>query len=609
MDKTYLKEVKKRLKRSSASRVMSIFKDKPLSEQGVLVVPTIQKVENQTCHVCRVVKAKCVRFACEVGSHIFCEFHCSNRLGFSILGDDLRPSRARPALSLPVASTPLQNITPQSKLGAMPCTQDHINQTPALPMQQVNENVSLEPFVSINSKGDSSKSMGEPIISHSSVATLIPAISSKPVESDTVSIATTSITSSAAVRSVVTSEIAKSVEDKISSLSAAPLSIMPVPTNNAVSFIDPSPTSKDLVSINPVSAMSVDARNIMSAAVNVTGKHLNSVAATSQTPIATDAIMNASAKYTCSATTPVTAGALVPTINTKPKSSRKQKTWDKKSQSCLDYFSACCPVCALICTCMKCSRRLEKIAREFKSRCLDHTSRFPEDEDNVFKKVKIDVWSLAVGPNECGGSRETFTTKRRRSTDLEKPLQQPRRENASARLPQRERTLKELMSGVTLTVVPKIDLGLIPHEVPFGWSQQNYKPEAEKDVKSDGNVDYCLKCLLGGDLICCDKCPRSFHRACLEKDGEKVDLDESTKEQWHCALCKRDYDESNDASNASLVVIGDAYMDNMAKAFETLVSEATFNDKKVRTLAKICEMVGYLIGYDFGHVFKDPVRK
>lgn len=53
-------------------------------------------------------------------------------------------------------------------------------------------------------------------------------------------------------------------------------------------------------------------------------------------------------------------------------------------------------------------------------------------------------------------------------------------------------------------------------------------------VDDDGNVDYCELCDDAGDLVCCDRCPRSFHLKCLRvrsvPDGE-----------WRCPVCVRSF--------------------------------------------------------------------
>lgn len=35
-----------------------------------------------------------------------------------------------------------------------------------------------------------------------------------------------------------------------------------------------------------------------------------------------------------------------------------------------------------------------------------------------------------------------------------------------------------------------------------------------KKFKREGNNDYCHICTGGGELICCNNCPRSYHASC-----------------------------------------------------------------------------------------------
>ncbi|KNC48644.1 uncharacterized protein AMSG_00421 [Thecamonas trahens ATCC 50062] len=46
------------------------------------------------------------------------------------------------------------------------------------------------------------------------------------------------------------------------------------------------------------------------------------------------------------------------------------------------------------------------------------------------------------------------------------------------------------------------------------------------------NYDLCCACGAGGDLICCDSCPNSFHLDCLEPALEKVPAG-----SWYCNAC------------------------------------------------------------------------
>ncbi|VVD05195.1 unnamed protein product [Leptidea sinapis] len=50
----------------------------------------------------------------------------------------------------------------------------------------------------------------------------------------------------------------------------------------------------------------------------------------------------------------------------------------------------------------------------------------------------------------------------------------------------------------------------------------------------DPNEDWCAVCMDGGELMCCDKCPKVFHQYCHIPAVEK--LPEPT-ESWQCLLC------------------------------------------------------------------------
>lgn len=54
------------------------------------------------------------------------------------------------------------------------------------------------------------------------------------------------------------------------------------------------------------------------------------------------------------------------------------------------------------------------------------------------------------------------------------------------------------------------------------------------DSELDTNLDFCEVCQGAGDLVCCDKCPRSFHLKCLHMTEN--DLPEG---DWQCKECRK----------------------------------------------------------------------
>jgi len=50
----------------------------------------------------------------------------------------------------------------------------------------------------------------------------------------------------------------------------------------------------------------------------------------------------------------------------------------------------------------------------------------------------------------------------------------------------------------------------------------------------DPNEDYCAVCHNGGDLLCCDNCPRVYHVQCHVPTIASFSTDNSS---WLCTLC------------------------------------------------------------------------
>ena len=82
--------------------------------------------------------------------------------------------------------------------------------------------------------------------------------------------------------------------------------------------------------------------------------------------------------------------------------------------------------------------------------------------------------------------------------------------------------------------------------VPASTAQQNGAKHGAEN--GDQHEDVCTKCYVGGELVCCDRCPRTFHVAC-------AGLDAIPEGDWVCRVCSRD-----DGATSSSGLHGDAQM-------------------------------------------------
>ncbi|KAK2858829.1 hypothetical protein Q5P01_003449 [Channa striata] len=57
--------------------------------------------------------------------------------------------------------------------------------------------------------------------------------------------------------------------------------------------------------------------------------------------------------------------------------------------------------------------------------------------------------------------------------------------------------------------------------------------EKRADPEEDPNEDWCAVCQNGGELLCCDKCPKVFHLSC-----HIPTLNESPSGEWFCSFCR-----------------------------------------------------------------------
>ncbi|XP_015240008.1 PREDICTED: transcription intermediary factor 1-alpha-like isoform X1 [Cyprinodon variegatus] len=63
------------------------------------------------------------------------------------------------------------------------------------------------------------------------------------------------------------------------------------------------------------------------------------------------------------------------------------------------------------------------------------------------------------------------------------------------------------------------------------------KQEAESGAEQIESEDFCAVCMNGGDLLCCDRCPKVYHLAC-----HIPSLSSFPTGDWVCTLCRTDTD-------------------------------------------------------------------
>ncbi|KAJ5121367.1 uncharacterized protein N7515_009328 [Penicillium bovifimosum] len=66
------------------------------------------------------------------------------------------------------------------------------------------------------------------------------------------------------------------------------------------------------------------------------------------------------------------------------------------------------------------------------------------------------------------------------------------------------------------------------------WSGPHPPRQMPNSIEPPDNSDECSKCGDGGDLLCCDTCPNSYHYECLDPP---LDPKDPPKGDWHCPKC------------------------------------------------------------------------
>lgn len=66
------------------------------------------------------------------------------------------------------------------------------------------------------------------------------------------------------------------------------------------------------------------------------------------------------------------------------------------------------------------------------------------------------------------------------------------------------------------------------------WEAKGEEEEEEEEVgeEEDDHMEFCRVCKDGGELLCCDTCPSSYHIHCLNPP-----LPEIPNGEWLCPRC------------------------------------------------------------------------
>ncbi|KAL0273288.1 UNVERIFIED_CONTAM: hypothetical protein PYX00_005994 [Menopon gallinae] len=75
---------------------------------------------------------------------------------------------------------------------------------------------------------------------------------------------------------------------------------------------------------------------------------------------------------------------------------------------------------------------------------------------------------------------------------------------------------------------------LVDSSTPGFCSQGGTMKSASEPTKEDSNEDWCAVCMDGGELICCDNCPKVFHVNCHIPALKSIPGESET---WQCLLC------------------------------------------------------------------------
>ena len=283
-----------------------------------------------------------------------------------------------------------------------------------------------------------------------------------------------------------------------------------------------------------------------------------------------------------------------------------------------------CPICCLICTCARCKRKLEALALDFQIQhkkqgdiplaevhYRDILALANEKSSQLVKALERakSGKSAKVEKSDSGKKSKAAATKptvtksapRKRFLVPKAPLNDFPREVIGAR-DFEPGTEEDYMRVYTADgAFPSDDIPSFP--VKQGSSSNvlgdGSHPSDSAEVLEDGNVDFCQTCLKAGNIICCDFCPRAFHKECIPKDE---DDDDESATKWKCHTCKTE----DKVLEEDLVTV-EKSVDLITAAFLKANVQDETMESGLKVLSLVHAMLGRLIEYDFGYMFSVPV--
>jgi Bromodomain/SNF5 / SMARCB1 / INI1 len=269
-----------------------------------------------------------------------------------------------------------------------------------------------------------------------------------------------------------------------------------------------------------------------------------------------------------------------------------------------------CPVCCLTCTCDPCVRRLNSMAVHMNKLCLKQAVPLDkvELEDILPKCRSREVRSISAlnrqkkATSNVSDNNDDDTSDRRNSASRASigeaidvqvnkvpPYEFPREVSLSVDLdPASEKDYRTVFTS-------KGTFELSVYQLPNLQAEYYVCPSHLQD----GGIDVCLICNKNGVLLCCSVCPRAFHTTCLKSEDEVGRLDAP----WKCpSCCAEDTGLVTDSisGSESLPLISAAYANSKADMSES-------DQAMLRVLSIIHQMMIFLMQYDFGYMFKEPV--